>query len=85
MTKKTKAIEEQYKENSHLQSEVKVLASEKDELVEVNDQLKKDNKALKNLVDQIRLKLAIDVKTLLRYEDSEIRKALMKWFKNTQG
>ena len=84
VTKKVKTIEEKDKENSHLQSEVKVLASERVELVEVNDQLKKDNKVLKNLVDQIRLKLAIDVKTLLRYEDSEIRRALMKWFKSTQ-
>lgn len=51
----------------------------------VNDQLKKDNKRLKNLVDAIRLKLAIDVESLLRYEDSEIRQALIRWFKGTQG
>jgi hypothetical protein len=51
----------------------------------VNDQLKKDNKHLKNLVDAIRLKLAIDVESLLRYEDSEIRQALIRWFKGTQG
>ncbi len=78
VTKKTKEIEGK-------EQQVIMLASEKQELVEVNDQLKKDNKALKNLIDQIKLKIAIDVKNLLRYEDSEIRRALAKWFKSTQG
>ncbi|MDX2212835.1 MAG: hypothetical protein SFY66_06050 [Oculatellaceae cyanobacterium bins.114] len=78
VTKKTREIEGK-------DQQVQILASEKEELVEVNDQLKKDNKALKNLIDQIKLKIAIDVKTLLRYEDSEIRRALVKWFKSTQG
>lgn len=54
-------------------------------LIEVNDQLKRDNKDLKNLVDAIKLKLAIDVRQLMQYENSEIRKALAKWFKSTQG
>ncbi|WP_068819302.1 hypothetical protein [Phormidesmis priestleyi] len=68
-----------------LEAKVKALASQNDELIKVNDGLKKDNKALKNLVDRIRLKTAIDVKNLLKYEDSEIRRALAKWFKGTQG
>lgn len=71
--------------NNTLDTKVKKLALEKDELVEVNDELKRDNKQLKNLVDAIRLKLAVDVKKLMQYEDSEIRKALAKWFKGTQG
>jgi hypothetical protein len=85
VTKKVKEVEAKDAIADQLHSQVEVLASEKDELVEVNTQLKKDNKALKNLIDQIKLKLTIDVKNLLRYEDSEIRKALAKWFKNTQG
>jgi uncharacterized coiled-coil DUF342 family protein len=56
-----------------------------DELTDANDQLKKENKALKNLVDAIRLRLAKDVKQLLNYDDSEIRKALVKVFKSTLG
>ncbi|MCY7277360.1 MAG: hypothetical protein LH702_27420 [Phormidesmis sp. CAN_BIN44] len=73
-----------FKGNS-LEVRVKTLVSQNDELIKVNDELKKDNKALKNLVDRIRLKTAIDVKNLLNYEDSEIRRALAKWFKGTQG
>jgi hypothetical protein len=40
---------------------------------------------LKNLVDRIKLQIAIDVKKLMQYEDSEIKKALSKWFKGSQG
>ncbi len=71
--------------DNFLEAKVKALVSKNDELIKVNDELKKDNKALKNLVDRIRLKTAIDVKNLLKYEDSEIRRALAKWFKGTQG
>lgn len=85
VTKKAKEIEEKSQANDYLQSQIKILVSEKNELVEANDQLKKDNKALKNLIDQIKLKIAIDVNNLMRYEDSEIRRALAKWFKSTQG
>lgn len=72
-------------EADFLEVRVKTLVSQNEQLIKVNDELKKDNKALKNLVDRIRLKTAIDVKNLLRYEDSEIRRALAKWFKGTQG
>ncbi|HIK53979.1 MAG TPA: hypothetical protein IGS37_02260 [Synechococcales cyanobacterium M55_K2018_004] len=85
VTKKVKEIEHKSQVAVQLQSQVKVLASEKDELTAANTQLKRDNKALKNLIDQIKLKIALDVKSLLRYEDSEIRKALAKWFKSMQG
>lgn len=61
------------------------LKKDNKELVKVNEQLKKDNKDLKNIVDEIKLKLAINVKSLLRYEDSEIRKALVKMFNSTLG
>ena len=63
---------------------IKTLISQNNELIKVNNELKKDNRFLKNSVDAIRLRLAIDVKNLLKSEDSEIRRALAKWFKGTQ-
>ncbi|MBW4652336.1 MAG: hypothetical protein KME20_04710 [Kaiparowitsia implicata GSE-PSE-MK54-09C] len=71
--------------NRTLSVKVQTLTTHNDELVEANDQLKKDNKDLKNIVDQIRLRLARDTKTLLEYEDSEIRKALIRLFRWTLG
>lgn len=79
-------------EQQKLQAEVQGLLSEKtsltskvENLTEVNTELKKDNKNLKNLVDQIRLRLASDTKALLEYEDSEIRKAVIRLFRWTLG
>lgn len=72
-------------ENRTLSLEVQRLTTHNDELVDANKQLKKDNKDLKNIVDQIRLRLARDTKMLLEYEDSEIRKALIRLFRWTLG
>ena len=72
-------------QNKALSEKVGKLNVLTDELTDANDQLKKENKALKNLVDAIRLRLAKDVKQLLNYDDSEIRKALIKVFKPTLG
>lgn len=72
-------------ENRNLSLKVQDLITRNDELVEANDQLKRDNKELKNIVDQIRLRLARDTKLLLQYEDSEIRKALIRLFRWTLG
>lgn len=79
-------------QQNQLIAEVKSLSDEKnsliskvDTLTEVNTELKKDNKNLKNLVDQIRLRLASDTKALLEYEDSEIRKAVIRLFRWTLG
>lgn len=47
--------------------------------------LKKDNRDLKNTVDKIRLGLAQRIRDLLEYEDSEIRRALLTWFRGTLG
>ncbi len=71
--------------NDTLEAKVKALNSQHHQLIEANEQIKKDNKALKNLVEQIRLKLAIDTKKLLHYEDSEIRRELVRLFKWTLG
>ena len=76
---------EQKQEREKLKAKIQGLLSDKNELIGANEELKKDNKNLKNLVDAIKLRLAIDMNNLLQYEDSEIRKALVKWFKGTQG
>lgn len=72
-------------EKKHLAVKTQTLTTHNDELVEANTQLKKDNKDLKNYVDQIRLRLARDTKMLLQYEDSEIRKAMIRLFRWTLG
>lgn len=71
--------------NKSLDLKTQQLSSDKDELVEANTQLKKDNKALKNIVDRIKLQLAQDTQALLQYEDSEIRKAMIRLFRWTLG
>ena len=89
IAKETAALEAEIKqltiEKLSLTSRVKMLTTQNDELVDANTQLKKDNKELKNVVDQIRLRLARDTKMLLQYEDSEIRKALIRLFRWTLG
>lgn len=72
-------------ENRSLAVEVNNLTSKNSDLTQANEQLKRDNKDLKNIVDQIRLRLARDTKLLLQYEDSEIRKALIRLFRWTLG
>lgn len=69
----------------NLEAKIETLTATNQELIKVNQALQKDNKNLKNIVDRIKLKLAIDVKKLLRHEDSEIRKGIIKLFKWTLG
>lgn len=71
--------------NQFLTSKVHTLTTQSDELTVANTQLKKENKDLKNIVDQIRLRLARDTKMLLQYEDSELRKAVIRLFRWTLG
>ncbi|MEL6229447.1 MAG: hypothetical protein AAFR24_06000 [Cyanobacteria bacterium J06627_3] len=89
ITKETQVLKADIKrlsaEKQHLASKVQVLTTNNDELAAANTQLKKDNKELKNVVDQIRLRLARDTKMLLQYEDSEIRKAMIRLFRWTLG
>jgi chromosome segregation ATPase len=89
LEKEKKTLESQIQhlssENLTMATRVDALASNNNELLEANDQLKKDNKSLKNIVDAIRLRLARDTNELLKYEDNEIRKALIKLFKWTLG
>lgn len=89
LSQEQQELEEQIKQlseqNKTLSGKVQTLTTHNDELVDANEQLKKDNKDLKNIVDQIRLRLARDTKMLLEYEDSEIRKALIRLFRWTLG
>jgi chromosome segregation ATPase len=71
--------------NQALTSKVQTLITDNDELSTANHQLKKENKDLKNIVDQIRLRLARDTKELLQYEDSQLRKAVIRLFRWTLG
>ncbi|MDZ8239986.1 MAG: hypothetical protein RMZ69_23010 [Nostoc sp. ChiQUE01a] len=71
--------------NKVLEMKLQTINAQNNELIQANEQLKKDNKALKNLIDEIRLKLAINTKKLLQYKDSEIRQALIIMFKSTLG
>jgi chromosome segregation ATPase len=72
-------------DNLNLATKVDDLTSNNNELLDANDQLKKDNKSLKNIVDAIRLRLARDTNELLKYEDNELRKALIRLFQWTLG
>ncbi|MEA5505057.1 hypothetical protein VB735_18480 [Halotia wernerae UHCC 0503] len=72
-------------EKKLLEVQFQNINSQNNDLIKVNDQLKKDNKDLKNIIDGIKLQLTIDIKRLLQYEDSEIRQALIKMFKSILG
>lgn len=77
--------EAEIKNSNLVEDRLKAITSQNKDLIIVNEQLMKDNKALKNLVNEIRLKLAINTKKILQYEDSEIRKAVIHLFKSTLG
>jgi chromosome segregation ATPase len=89
LSEKRKTLETEVQQlttdNQNLSLKTQALITRNDELTVANDQLKKDNKELKNVVDQIRLRLARDTRMLLQYEDSEIRKALIRLFRWTLG
>ena len=72
-------------DKNSLEVQIKTLTTKNKELASANQELQKDNKNLKNIVDRIKLKLAMDTKALLRYEDSELRKEIIKLFKWTLG
>ncbi|MEH2304030.1 hypothetical protein [Nostoc sp.] len=83
--KRENEIQSSYDKNNFVEDRLKAITSQNKDLIVVNERLMKDNKALKNLVDEIRLKLAINTKKILQYEDSEIRKAVIHLFKSTLG
>lgn len=83
--KREAEIQSLYSKSSLVEDRLKAITSQNKDLIVVNEQLMKDNKTLKNLIDEIRLKLAINTKKILQYEDSEIRKAVIHLFKSTLG
>lgn len=89
LEQETRKLEEDIKritkENKNLKTKVNTLSSNNQELTEANSQLQKDNRHLKNIVDQIRLQLTINMNSLLRLQDSEIRKGLIKLLQSIQG
>lgn len=79
-------------ERQQLEYQIQTLSLENQSLINnvqdltaANDKLKKDNKDLKNIIDQIRLRLARDTQELLQYENSEIKKAVIRLFRWTLG
>lgn len=74
-------------ENSaELEQQVKELKGKISNLVEANEVLKKDNKNLKNIVDEIRFKLTVEIKDIFKLNNiSEIRQRLMNLLKSTLG
>lgn len=78
-------LEQRDRQIEQLSKQTKELETDNRSLTKVNDELKQDNKRLKNIVDAIRLRIAQDMKGILKYEDSELRQAIMKLFKSTQG
>ncbi|MEH2138139.1 hypothetical protein [Nostoc sp.] len=83
--KREAEIQSLYSKSNLVEDRLKATTSQNKDLIVVNEQLMKDNKTLKNLIDEIRLKLAINTKKILQYEDSEIRKAVIHLFKSTLG
>ncbi len=78
-------IEQHDNQNQQLLARVKELEVDNRSLAKVNAELKKDNKSLKNIVDSIRLQIARDMKGILKNPDSDLRQAILKLFKSTQG
>lgn len=72
-------------EGQNNQQEIEELKNKITQLIEVNDILKKDNRNLKNIVDEIRLKLTIEFKHMLKLENSQIKEAMVKLLKSTLG
>lgn len=74
------------KNSAELEQEVAQLKNKITKLIVANDVLQKDNRNLKNIVDEIRFKLTVEIKDLLNLKNIvEIRKRLIKLLKSTLG
>ncbi len=66
--------------------QIEKLKNKISELMEVNDDLKKDNKAMKNIVDEIRFKLTVEIKNILALQDiRQIKAGLVKLLNSVLG
>lgn len=73
-------------DSAELEKEVAELKGKISKLVQANDVLQKDNRNLKNIVDEIRFKLTVEIKDMLNLKNIvEIRKSLIKLLKSTLG
>lgn len=73
-------------DSAELEKEVAQLKGKISKLVQANDVLQKDNRNLKNIVDEIRFKLTVEIKDMLNLRNIvEIRKSLIKLLKSTLG
>ncbi|VEP17428.1 conserved hypothetical protein [Hyella patelloides LEGE 07179] len=71
---------------AELEKQIKKLTNDNEELIKANKILQKDNKDLKNIVDAIKLRLTIETKHLLQFNNiNEIKKDLVKLLKSTLG
>jgi hypothetical protein len=68
-----------------LEREMNTLASDNKKLVEVNDDLKKDNNEMKNIVDAIRLRFSLEVEQVLESDNNGIRKAITQMYRSVLG
>lgn len=73
------------KETVELNKQIVELKTKIGKLIETNDSLKKDNKNLKNIVDEIRFKITVEFKHLLQLQDGDIKKGLVRLLKSTLG
>ena len=94
VTKKNKEIQkyiaqiEELAANGDSNSTEKIteLKNKISKLIEANDELKKDNKAMKNIVDQIRFKLTVEIKDILSLKDiRQIKTKLVKLINYISG
>ena len=94
VTKKNKEIQQyivQIEElaangSSNNQEEITKLKNKISKLIEVNDDLKKDNKAMANIVSEIKFKLAVEIKNILTLQNiRQIKTRLVKLINYISG
>ena len=71
--------------NPDFQQQIKKLSDQNKELLKANRELQKDNKDLKNVTDAIKLRLTQETKHLLRLENSQIKKGLLRLLNSVLG
>lgn len=71
---------------SDSQEQIAKLKHKITQLIKVNDELKKDNKAMKDIVDEIRFKLTVEIKNLLTLRDiRKMKTKLIRLLNSTLG
>jgi predicted RNase H-like nuclease (RuvC/YqgF family) len=85
ITQLQQQVQQQKDRADGLTKQVEELNTNNQLFVKVNAELKQDNKHLKNLVDAIRLQIVKDMRVLLKYQDSELRQAIMKLYKSVHS